>query len=192
MTIERPQAAIRPPVMLGCTAVVAGVALIVVVVVFAIAFLDSGADSGEVTLQDARAYPPGSFEYIGQHNFYIVRLPDNTLVALSDLDAANRASTQRRCRVAEIGLSDPQLPALLQRLGARMSPQARGSTLLLSEDCNHAVYDQAGLRLDADGPNLDRYATKLDSQGRVVVSLTKRTCSERSEETLFAPATCTK
>ncbi len=188
---EPPTVPVRPPVFLGCFGVLLAVLAFASAAFFLARFLDSGADSGRQPLDPAESYAPGTVTYVPRHNFYVVREADGTFLALSDLDAANRAAATR-CRVAQIAPADPILPGLLERLTSRMSPQAAGSTLLLRESCNRAVYDVTGLRLDGDGPNLDRLAVGVDAQGRLTVDVTRRTCTERTSAQLFAPIVCPK
>jgi hypothetical protein len=168
----------------------AAVVLTVFVVAFALAYLDSGADAGKLVLDDAQAYGRGTVEFVSQRNLFLVRLADGSFLALSDLDAANRASPQRRCRVSPMPVDDARLPGLLQRFGSRSSEQAGGSTLLFREDCNGAIYDVAGARLDAAGPNLDRYPVGVRSDGKLTVDVGKRQCTERAGREAFAPVSC--
>jgi hypothetical protein len=184
--------ALRPPVALGCFGAVAAVALLGFVGGFVLVFLDSGANSGKLTLDPAESYGRGSIDYVSDHNFYLVRLADGAFVALADLDAANRANTQRRCRAAPIPVSDPSLPGLLSRYAAQFSAGAAGSALLLREDCNRAVYDVTGLRLDAEGSNLDRYRVDIDAQGRLIVDLSRRVCTQRNGSDDFAAISCAR
>lgn len=188
--MESTAPAVRPPVTLGCTLAVAVVVLFVLAVVLFIVFLESGANDGKVILEDARSYATGSVEYVSKDNFYLVRLPDGTFLALSDMDARNRASAQRRCRVAPMDTGDPALPGLIARYAPRFSPDAAGSTLLLREDCNLAVYDFTGTRLDADGPNLDRLTVTLTEGGKLAVNLTRRTCTLREGGEIALPSRC--
>ena len=181
---------LRPPVFLGCAALVGAVVLVVLIVAFGLIFLNSGADHGTVVLNDAADYAPGSEQYISAHNFFIVRLGDGSFVALADLDAANRTNTSRQCRVAPVLPGDASLPGLISTLSSRMSPLASGSTLVFREDCFNAVYDITGTRLDKDAPNLDRFATSIDSSGRLNVDLAKRSCSQRSGADLALPISC--
>lgn len=183
-------ATVRPPVALGCAAAAGTLVILALIVMAAIAFLESGANTGRMVLEREEAYAPGSVEFIGAKNFHLVRLADGQFLALSDLDAPNRANAQRRCRVAPIPANDPALPNLIGEYRTRMSPPAAGSTLLFREDCNHAIYDVAGLRLDENAANLDRYRVGVDDSGRVTVDLSKRTCSVRSEAQAFAATTC--
>ena len=183
--------AVRPPVFLGCTAALLAVFAVVVAAVFFVGFLQSGADTGKRTLNAAVAYAPGTIQYVSQQNLYVARTPDGQLLALSDLDAANRAA-QVRCRVGEIAPNDPTLPQLLKEYGARMSPQALDSTVLLQESCHNAIYDYTGLRLDSNGPNLERYAVSIDAQGKLVVDVSKRTCTQREGQNDFAVIPCPK
>ena len=185
-----PAPAIRPPVFIGCSALVAAVVFVVAAIVFTLVYLNSGADSGTVVLNLASDYPGGSEQYISAHNFYIVRLADGTFVALSDLDAANRATPAHRCRIQPVGASDPSLRGILARFGSRMSAPALGSTLVFREACNGAIYDITGARIDRNAPNLDRYPTSINSAGRLTVDIAARTCSERTATVTFQPVTC--
>lgn len=169
---------------------VAAVLLIVVAAVFAVRYLESGSDSGEVTLGALEEYASGSVTRDAAHGLYVVRLADGSVLALSDLDAANRARSDRRCRVEPISETDPGLPALLDRLRAAFSPPAVGSTLIFREECEGHMYDFAGVRLDADGPNLDRLAVVFDGEGRVVANTAKRTCTARAGAALLSPTRC--
>ena len=168
----------------------AAIALSIFLFVLFIVFIQSGAKGGVTTLNVPAAYAPGSIQYISEENFYLARLNDGTFLALSDLDAANRANTQHRCRVAAVGADDPALPALVQQYASRMSPQAAGSTYLLKEDCNDAIYDFTGARLNGDGPNLDRLEVGTGNGGKLEVNTTRRTCTQRSGTNVFAPIAC--
>lgn len=191
MQLNAPEPSVRPPVFLGCAAAAFALVLLVLGVIFFVSFLDSGANNGKVTLLPAESFAPNTITYESKNNFYLVRLGDGSALALSDLDAANRGAATR-CRVAQLAATDPLLVQLLQQYGSRQSPQAAGSTVLLRESCNRAVYDLSGLRLDADGPNLDRLEVSLDKQGHIVVDTRKRSCTERSGANLFSPVTCPK
>jgi len=191
MQLNAAEPAVRPPVFLGCAAAVFAAVIAVVAIVFFVSFLDSGANNGKVTLPLADSFAPNTITYEPKSNFYLVRLADGSALALSDLDAANRGAATR-CRVAQLASTDPLLVQLLDQYGSRQSPQAAGSIVLLRESCNRAVYDLTGLRLDADGRNLDRLAVSLDKGGHIVVDTRKRTCTERSGANLFVPVTCPK
>ena len=153
-------------------------------------YLDSGANTGEMVLNDARAYADGSYEYVGERNYFVVRLPDSSFVALSDLDAANRATPDRRCRVQAVPPEDPGNAALIEAYGRRITPQAGGWNLVFRETCNGAVYDAAGIRLDRDGRNLDRFPASVDPEGRLVVDVSERECTERNGTNTFRSAAC--
>ena len=187
---ETVPAAVRPPVVLGCAAAIAAVILLGLAALATISFLESGANTGKLVLDPVEAYARGSVEFIGERNIYVVRLADGSFVALGDLDAANRANPQRRCRVAPMLATDPQLPALLKQYGGTMSAQAAGSTLIFREDCNKAVYDVTGLRLDAEAANLDRYPVAVDQAGHLTVDVSKRRCTLRTASHAFAATSC--
>jgi hypothetical protein len=188
--MSEPVPAVRPPVVLGCTFAVAAVVAVVAVVAFAISFLDSGATGGTAVLNVPEAYAPGSLQYESADNFYLVRLRDGTFLALSDLDAANRANQAKRCRVAPISTQDPDLPGLLTQYANQMSADAAGSNVLFRETCNGATYDLTGARVDGVGPNLERLSIDKNSAGKLVVNLTKRTCTEREGTNLFVFIKC--
>jgi len=190
MSYQRPVSPAPRPAGFGCFALAAGATLALAFATLAVLFLDSGADDGKLVLDDADSYAPGSVEFAAQRNFYLVRLGQGDYYALADLDAANRAAPQRRCRVAPIPASDPALPGLLASYGSRLSARAAGSTLLFREGCNGAVYDVTGVRLDAEAPNLDRYPVSIRSDGRLVIDVRKRTCSERRGGNVAAPVAC--
>jgi hypothetical protein len=181
---------LRPPVALGCAAAVVVVTLVVLAFVFFVVFLGGGTASDSVTLSDADAYAPGTVTYNGDHNFYIVRLKDTGFIILADMDAANRASTTRKCRVQPMKTDDPNLLKFLQQYATKMSPEAQATTFLFREECNGAVYDITGVRLDAEGPNLARYSSSIDSGGKLVVDLQSQHCTQRQGTNLFAATSC--
>lgn len=180
----------KPPVFLGCFTALALVVLAFGIGSCLVVYWESGADTGQIRLEQAEAYGPGTVQYVGQHNLYIARLLDGRFLALDDLDAANRANPARRCRVAPIPAADPNLPSLVARYAARMSDPARGSTLLFREDCNGAIYDFTGVRIDTDGPNLDRYPATVDTAGYLVVDTSQRQCTRREGTAAFLPRDC--
>lgn len=177
---------------MGCAlavmALIASVALIGGCIVFA----ESGANDGTVTLRDARSYGPGTIEYSGEGNFFIVRTLDGTFFILSDLDAANRANQAQRCRVSRVGPDDPAIAGLLNQYRTRISPEAGGATTLFRETCNNAVYDFLGTRIDADGPNLERLGSDANDHGELVVDTRDRDCTERTTDSLRTKARCPK
>ena len=164
------------------------VAATVLGVIFVLIFLDSGANRGLVTLRDSRSYPAGTVTHVPESGFFFVRL-GNDLLALVDLDAANQGQAGRRCRVRAVGIGEGTAGSAAE-YEASLSPEARGTTLVLAEDCNSAVYDIAGTRLDADGPNLDRFRVSLDRRGRVVVHTEDRECTRREGSELRLQRDC--
>jgi len=177
------------PSRAGCALALMALAGAVFAAVFLLVFLESGADSGEVVLLDQRAYARGTATHLPEHGLFLVRLGSG-FVALADVDAANRAAAGRRCRVHTIEGGTAATNGLLARYAGRSSPAAQGAVLLLGEDCNGAVYDIAGVRLDRDGPNLDRLAVAVNGRGRVVVSPLERTCTAREGSELAVPRAC--
>lgn len=175
----------RPPVLLGCLGLLAIVAAAALITGACVVFLESGADSGRVTLRPVAAYPPGTVEFVGEENVFLVRTSAGALLALSDLDQANQLTPERRCRVQLTDLEDVDVAS------SRMSPDAAGAQVVLQEACNGAVYDIAGVRLDGNGANLDRHPVSLeDGTGRVVIDLRERQCTERTEDALRADIEC--
>ncbi len=171
--------------------VAAAVGLLFLIVLLGVVFLESGADSGRVALEPAAAYARGTVTRVAERGFYVVRLANGDFLAISDLDAANRAAADRRCRVAPIPATDPELAGLIARYRAAFSPPAAGSTLIFREDCRGALYDLAGVRVD-EGPNLDRFETSIDGQDRLVVNTARRSCSQRTAAALVVKQACAK
>ncbi|WBL34854.1 hypothetical protein O0235_08605 [Tepidiforma flava] len=180
----------RPPVFLGCFTALAVLVFLFGIGSCLVVYWESGADTGDIRLELAEAYAPGTVQYVSQRNLYVARLLDGSFLALADLDAANRANPARRCRVHPVPSADPALPGLVDRYKERMSSAARGSTLLFREDCNGALYDFTGVRLDADGPNLDRYPTSIDPAGYLIVNVSERQCSSREGARTAVPREC--
>ena len=75
MTEPEEYVSARPPVALGCAFMVTVLVALFVVGACITVYLDSGADTGEMVLNDARAYADGSYQYIGDRNYFVVRLP---------------------------------------------------------------------------------------------------------------------
>ncbi len=184
----RPVGMARQPVALGCFLMAALAAVIVGLGIVLVAWLNSG--STTVALDDARAYAVGSVEFVPARNVFVVRLTETEYLVLDDLDAANRANQGRRCRVQPLAAADPARAALVTQYASRMNPKAAGSTFVFVEACNNAVYDVTGLRLDRDGPNLDRHPVDIDSEGRLTVNIARRTCTQRLAGNLAAPREC--
>lgn len=181
---------VRPPVALGCFFAVAVVVVFVGVVAFFLVFLDSGADTGELRLEQAEAYAPGEVAFIPTENVFLARLADGSFRALSDLDAANRANQGSRCRVALVPLADaaPGVPENAVR--AQMSVEAAGSDSVLREICLGSVYDVAGAKLFGEGRNLDLHPVDIDGDGRVTIDTSERSCSVRTATATFSPVDC--
>lgn len=191
ISYERGDTPRRPPVLLGCGFMLMAVVALVGAGACTLVFLDSGANTGEVRLDDAGSYAPGSVEFIGEHNFFLVRTADGTFFALVDLDAANRANQGRRCRVQALPPRDAEVTAIQSRYQTAFSPQAAGLSIVFREDCNGAIYDATGVRLDvAGGRNLDRHRVELAEDGRVRVSTGARICSARSPHGWFDEVDC--
>ena len=190
MNLETPEA-VRPPVAFGCFAAAAIVAVVVGLGVFAVIFLESGADTGKVRLDVPEAYADGSVEYLGEKNFFLVRLGDGSFLALSDLDAANRSNQARRCRVQLTPINASSLGVPVAELRSRMSAQVSGTNSVLAESCNGAIYDVAGTLLSAgEGPNLDRHPISVSDDGHLVVETRTRECSERSTGSAYVNVEC--
>lgn len=180
----------RRPVAMGCTLTLLSLVLAVAFVGGCIAFAESGADDGKTVLRDADSYDYDTIEFVGERNLFVARTAAGELFAYADLDAANRASSVRQCRAQVVHPADPANARLQTSLAGRFSAEAGGSKILLREACNDAVYDAAGVRLDQDGRNLDRFTVSIDRQNRVVVDVSKRMCSAREEQTLRVKVSC--
>ena len=175
---------------LGCFLAVAALVAVILFGAFAVKFLESGANDGKVRLNVPDAYAIGSVEFIGSNNFFIVRLRDASFLALSDLDAANRANQARRCRVGLADVADPSLGVAAEVLEAKMTGAATGARAVFRETCNGAIYDIAGARLTGDGSNLDRYPISIAADGHLVVDTSRRQCSSREGKSEFAEHSC--
>ena len=175
---------------IGCSLALLAVVLAVLFVGGCIAFAESGADSGKVTLRDANSYEFGSVDFIGENNFFLSRTPQGEFLALSDLDSANRSNAARQCRANLVNFRDPAHPRLTQEYSGRFSSEAGSSRVLFREACNDAVYDLAGVRLDEDGRNLDQFSVTIDDRNQVVVDVSRRICSAREEQEYRLPASC--
>lgn len=180
----------RPSALLGCLTVLVLVAALALGAVSCVAFLDSGADAGELILEQAESYRPGALRYFGESNVFLVRLADGAFVALSDLDQANRAAEGARCRVASASVADAAVAEHYRSVVGSESPAARGAGIVLWESCNNALYDVIGTRLVGPGYNLDRHPVSVLEDGRVAIDLAERECSQRTEEQFRVPVDC--
>jgi hypothetical protein len=177
-------------VALGCIGALAVVAVLVFIVVLGVQFAESGADTGRTVLDVPEAYGRPSVTRVGDRQVWLVRTRAGRFFALADLDAANRAAVGRRCRVNPIADTNSELVPLLQQYVSVLSAPAAETPLLFREDCNGAIYDAAGVRLDGPGPNLDRYETSVDELGRLVFEAGKRLCTAREGGDAFAAREC--
>lgn len=179
----------RPPVFLGCLAMASALFAFVVIIILGVQYLESGTTAWTI-LDDADSYPIGTYEFVRGENIFIVRLRDGTYLALDDLDAANRANAAVRCRVQPLTPTSSEFAAIRDRYARRMSPEAAGANLVFRETCNGAVYDYAGIRIDTDGPNLDRHDLDINDAGNLTVNTAVRECSARTEDELAAARKC--
>jgi hypothetical protein len=159
-------------------------------IVFVFIFTSSSSNTGDIVLRPADSYAMGSVEFVAERNFFVVRLPRSGFLALADMDADNRASEGRRCRVGVVPGNDPALPGLLERHEANMGSEAVGTTLVFREACNGAVFDVTGQRISGEGPNLDRYAARVNDAGELVVNVSRRECSESAGRGLRTEVRC--
>lgn len=166
------------PVFAGCFGMVVVAVLGIGAVVFVFLFTSSGSNTGDIVLRPADSYAMGSVEFVAERNFFVVRLPGSGFLALADMDAANRAAEGRRCRANVVPGDDPALPGLLEDFETNQAPAADGTTLLFRETCYGAIFDVTGQRISGDGPNLDRYTTRVNDAGELVVNVSRRECSE--------------
>jgi hypothetical protein len=181
---------VRPPVALGCFFALAVVVLVAGMVAFGIVFLESGANTGQVGLEAADAYAPGTVEFISEENVFLVRLANGDFLSLADLDAANRANQGRNCRVGLVPMGEPSLGISVEVLRTRMSIEAAGATSVFYEPCLGSIYDVAGARLNGPGANLERHPVAVNAAGRVVIDLSERECSRRTEAADFVSTAC--
>ncbi|MGK2964879.1 MAG: hypothetical protein ACSLFM_04660 [Tepidiformaceae bacterium] len=190
MQYQRAETPARPPVLLGCLGLLAGLAVLGIAVVSCVSFLESGADAGDLVLDPAELYARGSVTYLGEDNVFIVRLRDGTFHALNNLDQPNRATPGARCRVRSVSIGDPTIAARYDAVRESLSPAADGATVIFTEDCNDAIYDLTGVLLGAEGFNLDHHPTSIREDGRLVVDLSERICTARTATQLTQSVDC--
>lgn len=191
MQYQRAEAPARPPVLLGCLGLIAIIVVLGLAVGSCIVFLESGADTGELVLDPAEFYEPGSVTFLGNDNVYVVRLRDGTFYALDNLDQPNRATPGARCRVRSTSIADPAVAARYTAVRNTLSPAAHGATVIFVEDCNGAIYDLTGILLGAEGFNLDQHPVSVRPfDGRLVIDLSERRCTTRTSGQLAAPVSC--
>ncbi|MCC7365764.1 MAG: hypothetical protein IT303_15475 [Dehalococcoidia bacterium] len=180
----------RPPILLGCGLMALLVVAVAFIGGFCVVFLESGTDAKAVLDVPAR-YGIGTVTFVPDENVYLVRLADGTFVALSDLDAYNRARPGARCRVSPIGTTDPELARLLQEHRDEFSPAASAANYLFRDPCAGTLYDITGVRVGTPGPNLDRHEVGIDEKsGKVTVDVANRICTTREGSDYFAPVEC--
>jgi hypothetical protein len=104
---------------------------------------------GQIDLGNVAEYQPGSVVYRSTDGFFVARLPDGSMVALSDVDPHNpqgRAS----CRVT-----------------FRPDLAAEGESGRFFDSCTGSMYDIAGQALSGDGLNLERVPIQQDEDGNL-------------------------
>jgi len=175
---------------LGCLTIITLIAALGLAAGSCVIFLESGADSGTLVLEQAESYERGSLRYFGDRNFYLLRLPDGEFFALSNLDQPNRANPDRRCRVQPTATDDPAIASRYPGVAPFLSPASRGADQVFYESCNGALYDATGVVLAAEGFNLDRFPVRILDDGRVAVDLADPTCSRRTADALALPVDC--
>ncbi|HET7738328.1 MAG TPA: hypothetical protein VFK32_07125 [Tepidiformaceae bacterium] len=190
MQYQRAEAPARPPVLLGCLGILAALLVLAIAAGSCVVFLESGADAGDLVLDPAELYAPGSVTYLGEDNVFIVRLPDGVFHALNNLDQPNRATPGARCRVRSVSIGDPTIAARYDAVRESLSPAADGATVIFTEDCNGAIYDLTGILLGAEGFNLDHHPVSIRDDGRLVVDLSERICTTRTATQLAATVDC--
>ncbi|MHB8376960.1 MAG: hypothetical protein ACYDEB_08395 [Dehalococcoidia bacterium] len=171
----------RPPLPRGCTwrtgcllplLAVAAVIVLVVAGEFVAFLLGSQSSTNPAATFDAgaaEAYRRGDVSQIEQEHLYITRLEDGTFIALYD-KSPRQQEGNGSCRVHYVDQSP---------LGTL--PQLPGFTGAFVEDCNaetRTVWRADGTYAFGAGyGNLDRYGTRINADGHLIVDLRSRTCT---------------
>lgn len=187
---QRAEAPNRPSALLGCFTILTLVVALGLAAGACVIFLDSGADTGTLVLEQAESYERGSLRYYGESNVYLVRLPDGVFYALSNLDQANRAAEGSRCRVQSTAVTSPSIADRYAEVAGAVSPAAAGANAVFTESCNGAIYDATGIVLTGLGYNLDRHPVSVRDDGRLAIELAERECTRRTEQAVAEPVVC--
>jgi len=155
---------------LGCLARIAVVVLVLVGVVVAIGeIFDQGPNAGQpVRGYDAGpldAYQPATVNYLELQHIYVVRLPDGSVLALYDR-SAKQQELDGDCRVRYDETAQPTL--------------VEGPSGAFVEDCDElrtAWRVDGTLASGAGYGDLDRFDTRVDAQGRLIIDTESRSCT---------------
>lgn len=170
---------------LGCLAWLTIVVLAVLVVIGIVVGIGSFFNQGRGSVQtqsafdagEASAYQDASVVYVEAQHLYIVRLQSGTFIALYD-KSSKQQELRSNCRVS---FDDTATPGKLAPL-----PGIVGAFV---ENCDgqHAVWRADGrFAFGADYGNLDRYQTRIDRAGHLMVDTSTRTCT-RSRGVIGVP-----
>jgi len=176
----------------GCVmpiVVVAALIALVVAAQFITFVVRDGSGGGDRNLFDAgeaSAHHPADVSQVELHHLYIVRLQDGTFLALYD-KSPRQQELKGDCRVQY----DEASP-----LGS--VPQVPGFKGAFVEDCGTA--DNARTVWRADGTfafgagygDLDRFDTRIDKDGHLIVDLGARTCTRSHGAIGVAPFDVTR
>lgn len=161
-------AKVRP----GC--LLAG-AMLVLGAVAVLAYLAvSGGGGGRIDLGRVTDYAPGSVVYRSTDGLFVVRLADEGLIALSDLDPHNPPG-RRSCRVTfrpDLGGPDLGGTTPMDGVAGRSgdgTAEREGTGGRFFDACTGAVYDLAGRGLNGDGLDLRRLPLIPGDEGRLLV-----------------------
>jgi hypothetical protein len=157
---------------LGCLrwALAAAVAVLVVFVVLQLVFGgdDNGSGAGTVNAGAAESFERGDTSYLDQQHIFVTRLDDGSFVALYD-----RSSRQQEiggdCRVRyddSAGLGTlPQLPGF------------SGGFVEECEESRTVWRADGAFALGGGYGDLDRFNTRVDSGGDLLIETDERTCT---------------
>jgi len=157
----------------GCLVWIVAVAALAVVLFFAIGlYFDEGDDASQPArgfdAGPASAYEIASISYFEAQHFFITRLQDGTFIALYD-KSTKQQELGGGCRVA-------------YQEGATLgtASQLPGMTGALAEECEQArtVWRVDGTFAFGSGyGDLDRFDTRIDAAGRLIVETASRSCT---------------
>lgn len=137
-------AGVRPGCFWAASAIALGA---LAVVLGAIVLTARGA--GVIDLGPAARYVPGSVVYRSTDGFFVVRLPEGALLALSDVDPHNPPG-KRSCLVT-----------------FRPDLGSAGQRGRFFDICSGSMYDLSGRALGADGLDLRRVRLEQHEEGRL-------------------------
>jgi len=167
---------------LGCLVRLAVAAAIVVGVVVAIGTIFDQGDSARpvrgYNAGPAEAYQPATVNYIEQTHAYIVRLADGAYLALYD-KPAKQQELRNDCRVSFI--DDAGIGTL------ELLPGIKGAFVEQCGDARAVWRADGAFAFGAGYGDLDRFGTRIDAEGDLIIDTDNRTCTRSRGATGLPP-----